>query len=51
MGLSHEIFRPFFACMDASRSEYKPLLLFKIVMILLQFLAAILSFGAFNTKP
>ncbi len=45
-GLSHKIVGLFLACMDASRSECE-LLLLKIVMILLQFLAAILSFAAF----
>ncbi len=30
-GLSHEIFRPVLACMDASRPECEPLLLLKLL--------------------
>jgi hypothetical protein len=30
-GLSHEIFRPFFACMDASRPEGEPLVVIKFL--------------------
>jgi hypothetical protein len=39
--------------MDASRPEWEPLVVFKIVVLmkLLRFLAAILSFGVLHTNP
>ncbi len=41
----------FLACMGESRPECEPASAFNIFMMLLRFLAAILSIDAFHTKP